>query len=33
LKFYLITELAASEELSSEENNPTLKQYWIDLGH
>ena len=28
-----MSELAVSEELSSEENNLTLKQYWIDLGN
>ena len=33
LESYRIAELAAREELSSEENNLTLKQYWIDLGN
>jgi len=32
LESYRIAELAVTEELSSQENNQTLKQYWIDLG-
>jgi hypothetical protein len=31
LESYRIAELDVSEELSSEENNLTLKQYWINL--